>query len=267
MLRRIVVPAGLLAVATVTAATLWLGCPKALVLQTAPLVMFVMLTVLEHVAGRWHSTWHHAVRDGVLNLLNATVGALAPALVIALLPNREMALPFIIALPLALMLSDLAGYGVHRLFHAVPALWRLHAMHHFSPAMYVLMAGIDNPLFVFVIRASRALALTALGFSSDVVFVVAMLDLWQGLSSHLGIDTENPWLSAVLVTPQTHRAHHSSDPRHQGNYGLMLTLSDRLFGTFVAPERVEQLGLSDPSSFHDRWWGVLMLRKPRGEAS
>lgn len=263
------IPLGLVTVLLVCALSLWLGAPQAQVLQLFPLGVFAVLTLLERAVGRWCVTLANAPRDLLCNLVNLTVGGLAPALVAAALLNVPArgplgALPFALALPLAVVVSDGAAYGVHRLFHAVPVLWRAHALHHAPQQLYTVVSAVDGPAFVFVIRATRALVVVALGFQADVLFVLAMFDTWQGLSAHCGVDTDNPWLSRVLVTPQTHRMHHSAE--HTGNYSLLLTLWDRVLGTWVAPSaEVPLLGLQVRNA--PGWPRLLLMRLEPGAPS
>jgi sterol desaturase/sphingolipid hydroxylase (fatty acid hydroxylase superfamily) len=106
--------------------------------------------------------------------------------------------------------------------------------------------------------------LVLLGFSSDAVFAFTLFELWLGLGSHVGVDTHNPWLDRVLVTPRTHRVHHSRKLSEAGNYGLLLTVWDRVFGTYVPPTvDAPALGLSEPAEFPSTWWGILLLRRPK----
>lgn len=265
-MRTLLVPVGLFAVGALVAATILLDGPRALVLQLSPLVMLSTLTAVELFAGRWRPSWRNAGRDLFFFVLSAMVGAAAPALVLLFMPaagGMLGGLPLLVAIPLAIVACDFVGYWVHRAFHTVPLLWRMHANHHATRELYVLVSTIDGPLMVFCIRALRAATAAALGFSADAVFALAVFDAWQGISSHVGVDTDNRWLARVLTTPQTHRVHHSSDPSHAGNYGLLLTLWDRVFGTWVAPAaEMPPLGLTAPSEFPASWWGILLLRKP-----
>ncbi len=247
MISRGLIPAGLLATGALIALTLGLGWPRATVMAVAPLGLAAALSVLEAFVGRWHPRWKTAGRDATYFLLSAAIGGLAPMAVAAWLPARFLALPFFVALPLAVVGLDLVTYLVHRAFHAVPLLWRIHSVHHAPRGLYALVAMVDGPVFTAVVRSARAAAALLAGFSLDVVFAIALIDAWQGFSAHLGVDTKNPWLSRWVVTPEVHRMHHSAS--HAGNYALTLTLWDRAFGTFVAPTpETPKLGLGDQKS-------------------
>lgn len=155
-------------------------------------------------------------------------------------------------------MADGVAYGVHRAFHAHPALWRVHALHHLPDELYTLMSAVNGPAMVILIRALPLGALTVAGFDPLVIFGYAMLDLWFGLVSHTGVDTHNPWLSRVWVTPEVHRLHHSARPEDAGNHGLLFTLWDRVFGTFVAPRPGEvRVGLVDAAG--TSWVRALLL--------
>lgn len=139
-------------------------------------------------------------------------------------------------LVLALLLVDLLHYWFHRLLHTVPALWRVHAVHHgdrsydaatslrFHPAELALHAAAVYVLFRFAgIGEQVALALAA------------FLTLWNVLQH--GNFRSPARLGAIarifFVTPDLHRTHHARDlSLRDKNFGLVFTVWDRLFGTF-----------------------------------
>lgn len=259
MVRRGLIPLGYLATSVAVAFTLVSGGSRELLYATAPLVMLISLTVLELVTGPWRPSWRDAPRDVVCFVLTSIAGGLAPALVAwSLVPAVEWpaSWPWILALPFAWLAADFIGYWVHRLFHSVPLLWRFHTLHHLPTSLHTLVAGVDHPLFTFCLRFLRAGALLLLGVPGDALFVLSLFDSWQGLSAHTGVDTWNPWLARVLATPETHRMHHSRE--HDGNYGLSLTVWDRVFSTWLPPSRVAPpLGLQRLHA--PKWWRALLF--------
>jgi sterol desaturase/sphingolipid hydroxylase (fatty acid hydroxylase superfamily) len=59
---------------------------------------------------------------------------------------------------------------------------------------------------------------------------------------HMNVTWRSNWLEWVFVTPRYHHIHHSDDPGHYtANLGSLLTIWDRMFGTYVNPEEVEKL--------------------------
>jgi sterol desaturase/sphingolipid hydroxylase (fatty acid hydroxylase superfamily) len=266
LLRRGLIPAGLLATLAVVIAVSSTAGSHSRTLGITSGALLGGLTLLELQAGRWHASWRALPRD-LTALLLANVIAIGAAGLLGLLVATQgagfgplAAIPLPLAVPLAILMSDGVAYAVHRAAHAHPLLWRMHAVHHLPDRLYALVAVVDGPLIIFLMRFLRPGLLWVVGFPASVVFAHSMFDLWQGLSQHTGIDTDNRWLSRVFQTPQVHRLHHSSDPAHVGNYSLLLTVWDRVFGTFVSPEHsATTLGLPEASPVPRSWWRALLL--------
>jgi sterol desaturase/sphingolipid hydroxylase (fatty acid hydroxylase superfamily) len=269
LLRRGLIPVGLLATLAVVIAVSSVSSSHQQTLGIASAAVLGGLTLLELLAGRWHANLRSLPRDVTAFVLASAIAAGAAALLGLLAGSHGAgfgplaAIPWPLAIPLAIVMSDGLAYAIHRAAHANPLLWRMHASHHLPDRLYAFMAVVDGPLIIFLMRFLRPGLLWIVGFPGSVVFAHAMFDLWQGLSTHAGIDTDNPWLSRVVQTPQLHRLHHSADPAHAGNYGLLLTLWDRVFGSFIAPEPITPtVGLVPDSRLPHSWWRALLLLAP-----
>jgi sterol desaturase/sphingolipid hydroxylase (fatty acid hydroxylase superfamily) len=136
------------------------------------------------------------------------------------------------------LLLDLMRYGVHRCLHAVPLLWRLHVLHHSDPDIDVTTSLRHHP-FEYVL-ASTAYWLAAIVFDMPAV-VVAGYGLAVFASEafqHGNICLPEPverWLQPLLVTTDMHRIHHSvALDQANANYGAVLSVWDRLFGSYVS---------------------------------
>lgn len=139
----------------------------------------------------------------------------------------------------AVVALDLAWYATHRALHAFPALWRVHAVHHSDPMVDVTTAIRQHPLeglvrygFLFVFGA--AFGVSPAGF--------ALYRVWSAI--HGQFDHANmrlpAWLddaiSWVSASPDMHKVHHARDQRlNDTNYSSILSVWDRLFGTFTPP--------------------------------
>lgn len=128
---------------------------------------------------------------------------------------------------------EFAYYGFHRCSHEVRWLWATHAVHHSPEQMTLLSAvrlGWTNLLslgWVFY------LPLVLLGFDPRLVFVLLALDLQYQFFIHTEAVGRLGPLEWVLNTPAHHRVHHASNPEYLDcNYGGMVIVFDRLFGTF-----------------------------------
>ncbi len=150
------------------------------------------------------------------------------------------------------------------MFHAVPALWRLHMVHH-SDQDFDLTTGIRfHPVEIVLSIVIKFAVIAALGPPPAAVFLFAVLLNATSMFNHgnvrlpIGIDR---WLRWILVTPDMHRVHHSVElDESNSNFGFNLPWWDRLLGTYRAQPAGGHLGMS---------LGVDELRQsePRGLVS
>ncbi len=151
---------------------------------------------------------------------------------------------------------DFFLYWSHRLFHAVPALWRLHSLHHnplvltpitafrfWPPEAFVhfLAFNFGQGLALGVANLAFGLKITPLTWLGVNVFLIAWYLAFSHLRhSHVALAYPR-WLSAMLVSPHMHQAHHSIDPaHHHGNYGTALSIWDGMFRTLYVPRADER---------------------------
>ncbi len=90
-------------------------------------------------------------------------------------------LPYWIQLPLVIVLSDLGFYWTHRMFHAVPWLWRFHAIHHSIEELDWLAAARVHPVDQILTKGVSLVPVVALGFSEWAIGVYALLYQWQSV--------------------------------------------------------------------------------------
>lgn len=147
-------------------------------------------------------------------------------------------LPIIVASLLAFLLLDLLIYGQHRLFHALPVLWRLHRMHHTDMELDVTSGLRFHPIEIILSLILKIAAVCALGappvavlFFEIVLNATSMFN-HSNLALPLKLDSA---LRLFLVTPDMHRVHHSIRPiETDRNFGFNIPWWDRLFGTYLA---------------------------------
>jgi sterol desaturase/sphingolipid hydroxylase (fatty acid hydroxylase superfamily) len=184
-------------------------------------------------------------------------------------------LPEWLAILLAVLLLDLAIYLQHVLFHAVPALWRLHRMHHADLEFDVTTGARFHPLEILLSMLIKLSAVAALGAPAVAVLVFEVLLNATSMFNHsnvrvpLGMDR---LLRFIVVTPDMHRVHHSIQPQEtNSNFGFNLPWWDRLFGTYRAQPAAGHDGMTigiaqfrDPSDLRlDR----MLIQPFRGEAN
>ena len=135
-----------------------------------------------------------------------------------------------------LLLLDLAVYGLHRLQHAVFPLWRFHAVHHSDTEMDASTALRHHPLAYLMVAVSVSVLFPLLGMPLWVFAVYGVVLFAAALFQHLNVrlpDRLEKTLQLVIVCPDMHRLHHSTVPDHyNSNFGNVLSVWDRLFGTY-----------------------------------
>src|SRR5262245_31153294 len=167
------------------------------------------------------------------------------------------ALPSLAMLGIALIALDLSTWVCHRLLHAIPALWRVHRVHHSDPLVDVTTTLRQHPIEGFV-RFLFILAPTwALGLSPEAVASYRALSALVGLAEHMNVRLWHPLdraLSWLACTPNMHKLHHSRLPQEtDSNFGNLFSLYDRVFRTFRPPSPARAVdyglaGLDDPGA-------------------
>ena len=150
-----------------------------------------------------------------------------------------LGMPLLVEAGLLFLFLDHWYYWQHRVFHEVPFLWRAHLVHHSDTAVDISTAVHHHP-FENVIGALLSLLLVfALGFSAEAFGLYLIAVTVSSILIHANIslpDTLDKRLRSCLATPGVHAIHHSSEPvETNSNYGAVLTIWDRLFGTYSAP--------------------------------
>jgi sterol desaturase/sphingolipid hydroxylase (fatty acid hydroxylase superfamily) len=140
------------------------------------------------------------------------------------------------AVPLGVVLLDLAIYLQHVLFHAVPALWRLHRMHHADLEFDVTTGARFHPIEILLSMGIKLGVIAALGTPAVAVLVFEVLLNATSMFNHSNVRMP-AWLDGIMrwivVTPDMHRVHHSIVAREtNSNFGFNLPWWDRLFGTY-----------------------------------
>jgi sterol desaturase/sphingolipid hydroxylase (fatty acid hydroxylase superfamily) len=149
-----------------------------------------------------------------------------------------LALPPWVGVVGSVVLLDLAIYLQHVLFHAVPALWRLHRMHHADLEFDVSTGLRFHPIEILLSMLIKFTVVAALGAPALAVLIFEVLLNASSMFNHgnvrlpLGLDRILRWM---VVTPDMHRVHHSILSREtNSNFGFNLPWWDRLFGTYRA---------------------------------
>jgi sterol desaturase/sphingolipid hydroxylase (fatty acid hydroxylase superfamily) len=194
-----------------------------------------------------YKKWKHAKANLILLLfvmiINAVFG-IATAGVFLWLQESQFGLlhlfeaPIWVELIVAILILDLiAQYGVHFFLHKVPAMWRLHIVHHSDKHVDASTGTRHHPID-FIIRESFALiAVIITGMPISFYFLYRILSVLFTYWTHANISLPkglDKGLSLLIVTPNMHKFHHHFElPWTDSNYGNMFSIWDRIFGTFV----------------------------------
>jgi sterol desaturase/sphingolipid hydroxylase (fatty acid hydroxylase superfamily) len=190
---------------------------------------------------RWFSNLGLVVLDTLAARLLVPAGAVGAAL---LAEQRgwglfhNLPLPAWVAVVLSVVALDLAIYVQHVLFHAVPLLWRLHMVHHADLDFDVTTGVRFHTLEILLSLGIKLAAVVLLGAPAVAVLIFEVLLNATSMFSHSNVRLPtglDRLLRLVVVTPDMHRVHHSTDPREtNSNFGFNLPWWDYLFGTYRA---------------------------------
>jgi sterol desaturase/sphingolipid hydroxylase (fatty acid hydroxylase superfamily) len=213
--------------------------PKLLFGFAVAAIVCASIEVLRPLAGgrrtRWVKDLTHAIGNRALILppLLAMVSMLGPVLYRATPADlhRMLSKPNVISLIAVLVVSDLFNYLAHRLLHRVGWLWRLHAVHHSSEHLDWLATSRGHPIDQIVNLTAATLPVIAIGGASYAPALIAFLYLYPFVL-HANARLRCRWLGLVFVTPVFHHWHHAHEEAgHDRNFGAILSIWDRMFGT------------------------------------
>jgi len=170
--------------------------------------------------------------------------SMAPAMVLLgglVSPDLQRAVaaaPAALQFVAALVLADLFQYGAHRLMHAVPFLWRFHAIHHSATELDWLAGSRLHLVDVAITRATSFVPLYLLGIEAGPLTAYLVFVSFQAVLIHANVRWRFGPLRALLVTPEYHHWHHSAEPEAiDKNFAVHVPWIDRAFGTAYLPDR------------------------------
>jgi sterol desaturase/sphingolipid hydroxylase (fatty acid hydroxylase superfamily) len=170
---------------------------------------------------------------------------------------------------------DLAIYLQHVMFHAVPALWRLHRMHHADLEFDVTTGLRFHPVEILLSMGVKLAVVAALGPPAVAVLVFEALLNATAMFNHSNVRIPagaDRILRCVVVTPDMHRVHHSIRPQEaNSNFGFNLPWWDRLLGTYRAQPKDGHesmtIGVEQFRTQRDLWLDQMLIQPLRGPAS
>jgi sterol desaturase/sphingolipid hydroxylase (fatty acid hydroxylase superfamily) len=175
-------------------------------------------------------------------------------------------LPWMVQFALAMVLTDLAQYWFHRLFHRVPFLWGFHAVHHSAKAMDWLAGARMHFAEIVLLRGITSLPLLTLGFAPSVMQAyVGMVYIYASLV-HANLQGNFDTLGKFLVVPRFHHWHHAIEAEGvDKNFAIHFPIFDRLFGTYYLPKSKWPSGYGVPEEVPPGYLAQMkypFVRKP-----
>jgi len=151
------------------------------------------------------------------------------------LQDAVAAQPLVVQFFQIVLVADFTQYWVHRAFHRVPWLWRLHAIHHSSETMDWLAGSRLHLIDIVVTRGLSFVPLYVLGFAPPAVYAYLVFVSFLAVFIHANVRFDLGPLDWLVATPRFHHWHHAASPVDK-NFAVHLPWIDRLFGTAYLPE-------------------------------
>lgn len=147
---------------------------------------------------------------------------------------------------LCLLLVDFIYYWEHVIEHKVRILWSYHSIHHSSP-IYNYTTALRVSFIDGFITWIFYLPLVFMGFHPYIVFLCFFLVLMYQFWLHTEIIGKLGWFEKIFMTPSQHRVHHGSDKIYlDKNFGALLSIWDRMFGTYQEEMHKPNYGITKP---------------------
>ncbi len=135
-----------------------------------------------------------------------------------------------------LLIADLGFYLAHRTFHAVPALWRIHSIHHSIEQLDWLAAHRVHPIDQILTKTVSMLPVFAFGFEPAAIAIFGVIYQWHSLLLHSNVRVPCGPLRWLIASPHFHHWHHANEAAAwDKNFAGQLPLWDIVFGTLHMP--------------------------------
>ena len=218
-----------------------------------PIVLVIIFT--EVLITNWQNQSYYKREDTLctagLLVGNIAIGSSIKGLTLALhfylyqirVINLDAIMPVWAIWLLTFVLIDLVFYFYHRMSHRVRFLWAIHMSHHSSEEMNFFVS-FRQAWFGPVSKIPFFLCLPLVGFDPTIIAVAGVISTLWGIVGHTQIIGNLGQLELIFNTPSHHRVHHGSNDQYiDKNYGNLLIIWDRIFGTFEPEKEPVKFGL------------------------
>lgn len=221
-------------------------------LQTFLIAMIVFVP-LEHVLPRdtskkilrksWKTDIVYALCAGVLISIGSIIvvmggGLLLDYIISDAFRSKVSGQPLGVQIIEIIIVVDIVYYWIHRAFHQVPGLWRIHAIHHSIENMDWLASHRVHPIDQVLTRGTSLILPFAIGFDTAALGIWAIASSWHSLLNHSNINIKFGPLKWLIVSPTYHHWHHANEEHaFDKNFAGQLPILDILFGTAIMNEK------------------------------
>ncbi len=241
---------------------------------------FLLLIVIEIVVDRVRGTGFYRINDAINSMstgsISETTGFFTKFMGVAAFAFvAEHIAPFKLDAALfdpttltgfaafmgVLVLYDFLYYWKHRMGHEVSWFWAAHSVHHQSED-YNLTTALRQTSMGFLIGWIFYLPIVLLGVPAKVYLTAGAIDLIYQFWVHTRHINRMGILDYILVTPSNHRVHHAQNDIYlDKNYGGILIIWDRIFGTFQdeLDEEPVVFGVRKPLKSWNPFWANLQV--------
>jgi len=207
----------------------------------------------------WYFCFNHLLVAVLLLVGNYFVVTVFHWAANAQLQNALQSLPLLAQVVIIILCADFVLYWSHRFFHEVPRLWKVHAVHHSVEHMDWLAGSRNHIMQTIVDRSIAMVPLYLLGPDKAALDIYVTFAALQAVIVHSNISIPFGPLKYILVTPQYHHWHHSTDkPAIDTNYSVHLPLYDKLFGTYHMPVEYWPKEYGTTHRLPRTFWGQLV---------
>jgi sterol desaturase/sphingolipid hydroxylase (fatty acid hydroxylase superfamily) len=246
-------------------------------------VAFAAAHAGEHIAP-WYEEWNDPHQDDNANIAHIIVyeisninGVLLIPLIVWLFPFQGIwptEWPLLVQWLIAIVIADFAFMIVHMLSHRYPFLWRLHAVHHGVGRLYGFNGLVRHPVHQSLDMIVGTMPLVILGMPVNVAVLLGFAVSIQLIVQHANVAYALGPFRNQMSIGRIHHIHHVNwGTEGDCNFGLFLTLWDRLFGTFLAepsrPIKADDMGIDEvphfPKSYLEQMFFPFIYKPGEGE--
>jgi sterol desaturase/sphingolipid hydroxylase (fatty acid hydroxylase superfamily) len=172
--------------------------------------------------------------------------------------------PFWLQLTIGILVADFAGWLHHYLRHKIWWMWPFHALHH-SQKELNLFTDVRYHVFEYAITAvTNVFFISIFTMNPYAIIYYSLFHNWYTKLCHANIRSNFGPFKYILITPQSHRVHHSIELRHRDkNLGILLSIWDYLFGTqYRKYDEYPDTGIEDEHFPHEKdskWWNLISM--------